>query len=160
MGSHPQIQRQKRKKGRGMWYENRQPENDLRNETRTRKYSQASGFATAQDQQGTGFHYEIDRWAELKSFKKPFTWMKLISGDLEASFSEVEVSLLALEDTIDAVETQKKQTEERRKLDEYREKKNKEFQELSGEKNFVQMFVCLRIEFILQFPLSHGDQQK
>ena len=86
--------------------------------------------------------------------------MKLISGDLEASFSEVEVSLLALEDTIDAVETQKKQTEERRKLDEYREKKNKEFQELSGEKNFVQMFVCLRIEFILQYLLSHGDQQK
>ena len=52
-------------------------------------------------------------------------------GHLESSFNDVEVALLALEDTIDAREMQEKQLEQRFQVAMYQEKRQSEFNQLS-----------------------------
>lgn len=52
-------------------------------------------------------------------------------GNLESLFGDVEVSLLALEDTIDARELQEKQLEQRFQLAMYQERRKAEFNELA-----------------------------
>ena len=54
-------------------------------------------------------------------------------GEMESLFSDVEISLLALEDTIDAREMQEKQLEQRFQMAIYQEKRRAEFNELSSE---------------------------
>ena len=56
-----------------------------------------------------------------------------VLGDVEALFSDVEISLLALEDTIDARELQEKQLEQRLKLDMHQERRKANFNEVSNQ---------------------------
>ena len=56
-----------------------------------------------------------------------------VLGDVEALFSDVEISLLALEDTIDARELQEKQLEQRLKLDMHQERRKGNFNEVSNQ---------------------------
>ena len=53
-------------------------------------------------------------------------------GELENLFMEVEVSLLALEDTMDAREAQEKQLEQRFQLAIYQERRRQELEELES----------------------------
>jgi hypothetical protein len=55
-----------------------------------------------------------------------------ISGSLESLFGDVEISLLALEDTIDARELQERQLDQRYQLAMYQERRKAEFNELSS----------------------------
>ncbi len=57
----------------------------------------------------------------------------LPSGALESSFGDVEVALLALEDTIDARELQENQLEQRFQMAMYQERRKAEFMDLSSE---------------------------
>ena len=57
---------------------------------------------------------------------------KSISGNLESLFGDVEISLLALEDTIDARELQERQLDQRFQLAMYQERRKAEFNELSS----------------------------
>ena len=54
-------------------------------------------------------------------------------GNLESLFSDVEISLLALEDTIDARELQEKQLEHRLQMSVYQEKRKANFNDLSNQ---------------------------
>ena len=56
-----------------------------------------------------------------------------VLGDVESLFSDVEISLLALEDTIDARELQEKQLEQRLQLDMHQEQRKAKFNELSNQ---------------------------
>ena len=56
-----------------------------------------------------------------------------VLGDLESLFSDVEISLLALEDTIDARELQEKQLEQRFQLAVHQEQRKAKFNELSNQ---------------------------
>ena len=58
--------------------------------------------------------------------------MKVL-GELESLFSDVEISLLALEDTIDARELQEKQLEQRFQLSIHQDKRKAKFNELSNQ---------------------------
>lgn len=58
--------------------------------------------------------------------------METLAG-MEALFSDVEISLLALEDTIEAREMQEKQLEQRFQMAIYQEKRRAEFNELSNQ---------------------------
>ena len=53
-------------------------------------------------------------------------------GDLESLFGDVEISLLGLEDTIDAREMQEKQLDQRFQVALYQERRKAEFNDLSG----------------------------
>jgi len=53
-------------------------------------------------------------------------------GDMESMLGDVEISLLALEDTIDAREMQEKQLEQRFQLAMYQERRKAEFNELAN----------------------------
>ena len=55
-----------------------------------------------------------------------------VLGELESGFSEVEVALLALEDTIDAREAQERQLEQRFQLAIYQERRRQELEELAA----------------------------
>ena len=55
-----------------------------------------------------------------------------VLGNMESLFSDVEISLLALEDTIDARELQEKQSERRFQLTVHQEKTKAKFNELSN----------------------------
>merc|ERR1711970_551189 len=55
-----------------------------------------------------------------------------VLAELESGFSEVEVSLLALEDTIDAREAQEKQLEQRFQLAIYQERRRQELEEMAA----------------------------
>ena len=61
------------------------------------------------------------------------TYLLLFPGRLESSFSDVEVSLLALEDTIDARELLEEQMDQRFQLEVYQAKRKAEYEELSSE---------------------------
>lgn len=54
------------------------------------------------------------------------------SGNLETLCNDVEISLMALEDTIDAAECQDKQLEKKIQSAMYQERRRAEFAELSG----------------------------
>ena len=53
-------------------------------------------------------------------------------GDLESLFGDVEISLLGLEDTIDAREMQEKQLDQRFQVAMYQERRKAEFNDLSS----------------------------
>ena len=53
-------------------------------------------------------------------------------GDLESLFGDVEISLLGLEDTIDAREMQERQLDQRFQVALYQERRRAEFNELSS----------------------------
>ena len=55
-----------------------------------------------------------------------------VLGNMESLFSDVEISLLALEDTIDARELQEKQLEHRFQLSMHQEKSKARFNEGGG----------------------------
>ena len=55
-----------------------------------------------------------------------------VLGNMESLFSDVEISLLALEDTIDAKELQEKQLQRRFQLTMHQEKSKAKFNELSS----------------------------
>jgi hypothetical protein len=55
-----------------------------------------------------------------------------LTGSLESQFSDVEIALLALEDTIDARELQERQLDQRFQVALYQEKRRAEFEELSS----------------------------
>ena len=58
--------------------------------------------------------------------------LQILSGDMESMLGDVEISLLALEDTIDAREMQEKQLEQRFQLAMYQERRKAEFNELAN----------------------------
>ena len=58
--------------------------------------------------------------------------LPILSGDMESMLGDVEISLLALEDTIDAREMQEKQLEQRFQLAMYQERRKAEFNELAN----------------------------
>ena len=57
--------------------------------------------------------------------------LNLFAGCMESLLGDVEISLLALEDTIDAREMQEKQLEQRFQLAMYQERRKAEFNELA-----------------------------
>ena len=64
-------------------------------------------------------------------------------GDLESLFGDVEISLLGLEDTIDAREMQEKQLDQRFQVAMYQERRKAEFNDLSSTSyvEFIQCFI-------------------
>ena len=58
--------------------------------------------------------------------------LPILAGDMESMLGDVEISLLALEDTIDAREMQEKQLEQRFQLAMYQERRKAEFNELAN----------------------------
>ena len=64
-------------------------------------------------------------------------------GDLESLFGDVEISLLGLEDTIDAREMQEKQLDQRFQVAMYQERRKAEFNDLSSTSGveFIQCFI-------------------
>ena len=75
-------------------------------------------------------------------------------GDLESLFGDVEISLLGLEDTIDAREMQERQLDQRFHVAMYQERRKAEFNDLSSRSDqiFVTIpfcdFYCDRIPFL------------
>ena len=68
-----------------------------------------------------------------------FGFIFQFSGTLESLIGDVEIALLALEDTIDAREMQEKQLDQRFQLAMYQERRKSEFNELASKfykKNF------------------------
>ena len=63
---------------------------------------------------------------------KKLSLVFILSGDMESMLGDVEISLLALEDTIDAREMQEKQLEQRFQLAMYQERRKAEFNELAN----------------------------
>jgi hypothetical protein len=55
-----------------------------------------------------------------------------VPGNLESLFGDVEISLLALEDTIDAREMQEKELDQRFQLAMYQERRKAEFNDLAN----------------------------
>ena len=56
----------------------------------------------------------------------------MIQGDLDSLFGDVELALLGLEDTLDARDLQERQLEQRFQMAMYQERRNAEFEELTG----------------------------
>ena len=69
---------------------------------------------------------------QLPTINKDIEGVMRTLGELENLFMEVEVSLLALEDTIDAREAQEKQLEQRFQLAIYQERRRQELEELES----------------------------
>jgi len=69
---------------------------------------------------------------QLPTINKEIEGVMRTLGELENLFMEVEVSLLALEDTIDAREAQEKQLEQRFQLAIYQERRRQELEELES----------------------------
>lgn len=63
-------------------------------------------------------------------------------GQLESLFSECEVALLGLEDTINAKELQEKQMDQRFQVALYKERRQAEYEELAGKND--QIVCCTR----------------
>ena len=77
-------------------------------------------------------------------------------GNLESLFSDVEISLLALEDTIDARELQEKQVEHHLQMSVYQEKRKANFNDLS---NQLQKKYESRKQEVERLK-SHANQEK
>merc|ERR1719220_2546241 len=70
--------------------------------------------------------------AQLPKINNQIEGVMQTLGELENLFMEVEVSLLALEDTIDAREAQEKQLEQRFQIAIYQERRKQELEELEA----------------------------
>ena len=66
-----------------------------------------------------------------------FGFIFQFAGTLESMIGDVEIALLALEDTIDAREMQEKQLDQRFQLAMYQERRKSEFNELASK-----FFIC------------------
>ena len=78
-------------------------------------------------------------WAQIGIKQLHLTnchWSNGIAGSLESMFSDVEISLMALEDTIGARELQERQLDQRFQLAIYQERRKAEFNELASEFQF------------------------
>ena len=80
-----------------------------------------------------------------------------VLGTLDSLFSDVEISLLALEDTIEARELQEKQAEHRLQLSMHQEKSKAKFNDLSNQ--LQQRYQSKKIEVEKQKARENQERQ-
>ena len=99
----------------------------FKNKLKQKKQLQLTFITDRRNGRGCRFYRE----SVTSLINTPFQFAWLV-GNLESSFGDVEISLLALEDTIDARELQERQLDQRFQLAMYQERRKAEFNELSS----------------------------